>query len=104
MLKVYNIKKIKYVFLLLVGLIYYLLGGDLGFFDLFVLLGLVVGLEVYVVFQDKKSDVQVCGYGMVFRVFLDDLKGSWYQKFIFDLFLGIGILVVYNIDLVLCIL
>ncbi|MGC1508219.1 DUF3465 domain-containing protein [Ketobacter sp. MCCC 1A13808] len=99
MLKAHNIKKIKYVLLLLVGLTYYLLGGDLGLSDSSVPSGSAAGSEVYAAFQDKKSDVQVRGYGTVSRVLPDDLKGSRHQKFILDLPSGIGILVAHNIDL-----
>ena len=54
MLKAHNIKKIKYVLLLLVGLTYYLLGGDLGLSDSSVPSGSAAGSEVYAAFQDKR--------------------------------------------------
>jgi hypothetical protein len=50
-------------------------------------------------FEDRTSDVQVEGEGVVTRILADDLTGSRHQRFIVRLGSGQTILIVHNIDL-----
>lgn len=51
------------------------------------------------VFEQRKSDVQVRGQGIVVKVLSDDLKGSRHQRFILELGTGRTVLIAHNIDL-----
>ena len=50
-------------------------------------------------FENRKSDVQVSGSGVVIRVLSDDTTGSRHQKFILKLSSGQTLLISHNIDL-----
>lgn len=50
-------------------------------------------------YERHQSDVQVRGYGTVFRILPDDNKGSRHQKFILRLDSKQTVLVAHNIDL-----
>ena len=50
-------------------------------------------------FQNRKSNVQVSGSGIVIRKLADDLRGSKHQKFILKLPSGQTLLISHNIDL-----
>ena len=50
-------------------------------------------------FQNRQSDLQVGGFGVVIRTLPDDTKGSQHQKFILKLSSGQALLVAHNIDL-----
>lgn len=50
-------------------------------------------------YENRQSDVQVQGEGVVSRVLPDDNKGSRHQRFILELPNGQTILVAHNIDL-----
>jgi hypothetical protein len=50
-------------------------------------------------YQDRQSDVQVQGEGVVVRVLPDDLEGSRHQRFILRLDSGQTLLISHNIDL-----
>ena len=50
-------------------------------------------------FQNRKSNVQVSGSGVVIRNLADDLNGSKHQKFILKLSSGQTLLISHNIDL-----
>jgi hypothetical protein len=50
-------------------------------------------------FQNRQSDVQVKGLGIVDRILSDDNKGSRHQRFILRLASGQTILIAHNIDL-----
>ncbi len=50
-------------------------------------------------FEQRKSDVQVRGQGVVVKVLSDDLKGSRHQRFILELGTGRTVLIAHNIDL-----
>lgn len=50
-------------------------------------------------FENKLSNVQVEGVGLVKAVLRDDLQGSRHQKFILTLPSGITVLISHNIDL-----
>ena len=50
-------------------------------------------------FQNRKSDIQVKGSGVVIRNLADDLDGSKHQKFIIKLSSGQTLLISHNIDL-----
>lgn len=50
-------------------------------------------------FQNKQSDIQVSGSGIVVSNLADDTKGSQHQKFILKLSSGQTLLVSHNIDL-----
>lgn len=51
------------------------------------------------VFENRKSDVQVAGSGVVIRILSDDTSGSRHQKFILKLSSGQTLLISHNIDL-----
>jgi predicted metalloprotease len=55
--------------------------------------------EILAAFNQRRSDVQVKGYGTVKRVLPDDNDGSRHQKFILSLGNGRSVLVAHNIDL-----
>jgi len=55
------------------------------------------GIEV--AFKNKRSDVQVRGFGVVKRNLKDDNEGSRHQKFILQISGGQTVLVAHNIDL-----
>jgi len=50
-------------------------------------------------FENKTSDVQVEGEGVVTRILTDDLSGSRHQRFVVRLGSGQTVLIVHNIDL-----
>ena len=50
-------------------------------------------------YQNRQSDLQVGGSGIVIRTLPDDTKGSQHQKFILKLSSGQTLLVAHNIDL-----
>ena len=50
-------------------------------------------------YNDRQSDLQVRGEGIVTRILPDDLEGSRHQKFILKLGTGQTLLVSHNIDL-----
>lgn len=50
-------------------------------------------------FENRSSDLQVKGQGVVTRLLRDDLEGSRHQKFIIEMNGGLSILVSHNIDL-----
>ena len=50
-------------------------------------------------FQNRKSNIQVKGFGIVIRNLADDLNGSKHQKFIIKLSSGQTLLISHNIDL-----
>jgi ABC-type glycerol-3-phosphate transport system substrate-binding protein len=50
-------------------------------------------------FENKTSDVQVEGEGVVTKILSDDLSGSRHQRFIVSLASGQTILIVHNVDL-----
>ena len=50
-------------------------------------------------YNNKQSDLQVQGEGIVTKILPDDLKGSRHQKFILKLSGGQTVLVSHNIDL-----
>ncbi len=50
-------------------------------------------------YQNRQSDVQVNGSGIVIRTLADDKKGSQHQRFLVKLSSGNTILIAHNIDL-----
>jgi hypothetical protein len=50
-------------------------------------------------FENKTSDVQVEGEGVVTRILTDDLSGSRHQRFIVSLASGQTVLIAHNIDI-----
>ena len=50
-------------------------------------------------FENKTSDVQVEGEGVVRQILSDDLSGSRHQRFIVSLASGQTVLIVHNVDL-----
>ena len=50
-------------------------------------------------YNNKQSNLQVQGSGIVVKVLRDDLKGSRHQKFILQIAPGLTVLVAHNIDL-----
>ncbi|MCG6864780.1 MAG: DUF3465 domain-containing protein [Thiogranum sp.] len=50
-------------------------------------------------YQNRKSDIQVSGTGVVIRNLTDDTSGSRHQKFILKLSSGQTLLISHNIDL-----
>lgn len=50
-------------------------------------------------FENKRSDVQVSGSGLVTRILADDNDGSRHQRFILELDSGLTLLIAHNIDL-----
>ncbi len=50
-------------------------------------------------FEQRRSDLQVQGSGVVIRLLSDDLQGSRHQRFILRLNSGQTLLVAHNIDL-----
>ena len=57
------------------------------------------GSSVAIAFEQRKSDVQVEGEGVVTRVLSDDRQGSRHQRFIVRLDSGQTVLIQHNIDL-----
>ena len=54
---------------------------------------------IHQAFQNRSSDVQVSGTGVVIKTLPDDLQGSRHQKFLLKLSSGQTLLVAHNIDL-----
>ncbi|MDR1734996.1 MAG: DUF3465 domain-containing protein [Oscillospiraceae bacterium] len=54
--------------------------------------------EIARLFAQKKSDVQVAGYGTVQRILADDNDGARHQRFILEMSDGHTLLVAHNID------
>ncbi|HEY1042533.1 MAG TPA: DUF3465 domain-containing protein [Telluria sp.] len=50
-------------------------------------------------YEDRRSDVQVQGSGLVSRLLPDDNDGSRHQRFILRLESGLTVLVAHNVDL-----
>lgn len=50
-------------------------------------------------FENRQSNVQVQGAGLVTQLLADDLKGSRHQRFILTLPSGLTLLIAHNIDL-----
>jgi Protein of unknown function (DUF3465) len=50
-------------------------------------------------FQNRQSDIQISGTGVVIRNLPDDTQGSQHQKFILKLASGQTLLIAHNIDL-----
>ncbi|MCY1305159.1 hypothetical protein D9M68_648700 [compost metagenome] len=50
-------------------------------------------------FEQRRSDLQIEGKGVVAKVLRDDLKGSRHQRFILRTADGLSLLVAHNIDL-----
>jgi hypothetical protein len=50
-------------------------------------------------YENRKSDIQVSGSGIVIRILSDDTSGSRHQKFILKLPSGQTLLISHNIDL-----
>jgi len=50
-------------------------------------------------FENRQSDVQVGGSGVVVKILPDDTRGSQHQKFILRLSSGQTLLIAHNIDL-----
>ncbi len=57
------------------------------------------GSSISMAFEQRTSDVQVEGEGVVTRILLDDEKGSRHQRFIVRLPEGQTVLIQHNIDL-----
>jgi hypothetical protein len=57
------------------------------------------GLSISTAFEQRKSDVQVEGEGVVTRILSDDREGSRHQRFIVSLASGQTVLIQHNIDL-----
>lgn len=57
------------------------------------------GDPVRVLFEERRSGVEVQGTGVVSRILPDDDEGSRHQKFILTTPAGISILVAHNIDI-----
>ena len=55
--------------------------------------------DILVAYKNKRSDVQVHGFGMIKRNLRDDEKGSRHQKFILKIPGSKSVLVAHNIDL-----
>lgn len=55
--------------------------------------------EISGLYENKISNVQVNGSGVVIRILPDDLEGSKHQKFIVKLKSGITLLIAHNIDI-----
>ena len=55
--------------------------------------------EIASAYQNRQSDVQVGGSGVVIRTLSDDTKGSQHQKFVLKLSSGQTLLISHNIDL-----
>jgi hypothetical protein len=55
--------------------------------------------QIVKAFQNRQSDVQVTGSGVVIKTLSDDTSGSRHQKFILRLASGQTLLIAHNIDL-----
>jgi hypothetical protein len=55
--------------------------------------------EIATAYENRQSDVQVQGVGLVLRILRDDNTGSRHQKFILEIPSGQTILISHNIDL-----
>ena len=58
-----------------------------------------VDQQIASAFENRQSDIQVGGSGVVIRILPDDTKGSQHQKFILELSSGQTLLISHNIDL-----
>lgn len=92
-------KRIALIIAVALGFSYQLFENGFSISDIFSASGSANSSEIYSAYQNKRSDVQVTGHGVVDRVLPDDLKGSRHQKFILKLPSGITVLVAHNIDL-----
>lgn len=55
--------------------------------------------DLSMLFEQKRSDVQVTGSGIITKILPDDLKGARHQKFIVKVSSGHTILIAHNIDI-----
>lgn len=56
-------------------------------------------LSIEKIFNNKQSDIQVGGSGIVIKVLPDDTKGSRHQRFVIRLNSGQTLLIAHNIDI-----
>ncbi len=57
------------------------------------------GSAIQYAYENRQSDLQVKGEGIVTKILADDVKGSKHQKFILRLSSGNTLLIAHNIDL-----
>lgn len=78
---------------------YNYLGGNPAFIELYAGQSATDNSAISRAFQNRTSDIQVKGEGVVIRKLADDLDGSRHQKFILKLASGQTLLISHNIDL-----
>lgn len=93
-----NMKKI--VLLIVIALsLYGYLEQNPGFIQSFANQGATDDVVLANAYENRKSDIQVSGSGIVIRNLADDTTGSRHQKFILKLSSGHTLLISHNIDL-----